>query len=68
MRIQDGVSRVAIMVGAPRGYRIVRLDHEGECGLYVRDLWNAFGTPLAARGTRSELESLLPATRPGAGR
>lgn len=56
------------MVGAPRGYRIVRLDHEGECGLYVRHLWNAFDTPLAARGTREELESLLPPTRPSEGR
>lgn len=50
------------MVGAPRGYRIVRWDHDGECGLYVRDLWNAFGTPLAARGTRAELEELVQAT------
>lgn len=59
MKIQDGVSRVSIKVGAPRGYRIVRWDHEGKCGLYIRHLWNSFGTPLAAVGTREELEELV---------
>ena len=62
MTLQDGVSRVAIKIGVPRGYRIVRYDHDdeqGECGLYVRHLWNGFGTPLAARGTRAELEALV---------
>ena len=38
MTLQDGVSRVAIKIGVPRGYRIVRYDHDDEQGAELEAL------------------------------
>lgn len=61
MRLQTGMVRIIVGLKQPRAKTsIVRFDGE-ECGLYIQGdhFLNDFGTPLAARGTRSELEAFV---------
>jgi len=46
------------VVGLQGGCSLVDFG-SGECGLYLRGFANDFGTPLALRGPRPEVEALV---------
>lgn len=61
MRLQAGKVRIIVALKRPRTKTsIVRFGGD-ECGLYLQGDYflNDFGTPLAARGTRSDLEAFV---------
>lgn len=56
----SGKVRVIVAVSNPKfACSVVSFNGDDDCGLYVSRLVNDFGTPLAARGTRAELEAFV---------
>lgn len=60
MNFMCGRVGVIVAVSNPKhAYTVVSFNGDDDCGLYVSRLVNDFGTPLAARGTRAELEAFV---------
>lgn len=58
LNLTKHASRFQLAVGLPRGYTVVQFSRE-ECGLYLKHFRNDFGTSLALRGSRMEVEAYV---------